>query len=325
VAKEWVESKEEMDFVFESGGQDPVDILDYHLPSAALVIFGVSSLKNMPRAPSIKIKIALASCLLSLVLIPGLSRAESDQAPSSNNSSDINEERKTELFELNDPTILKRKIGLENRFTDLDNGAARFKANLEGLFAMGLSSNIDFGLRLRLPMVVHYFKSNSPGDSDATGLGDIEFAFGPAFRLRKNLRTFFGLETQFNSATNDKLGDDSIILRPLYTLAWSATSFMDAVLNLEYSNSVFEETGQGDTNNLLIAIPITFSLPKSWSLTFEWRGKAIFVNPKEFQNSIRPGVAKAFKKVPVTLFAKFDIPINDARFETRFGFFYYFK
>jgi hypothetical protein len=270
-------------------------------------------------------KIAFAGWLLSLVLIqPGLLRAESAQAPSSNNSSDIIEERKTDLFELDDPTILKRKVGLENRYTDLKDGAARYKAIMEGLYALGLSDNIDFGLRLKIP-IVHYFSSNDPADSDATGLGDIEFAFGPAFRLRKNLRTFFGLETQFNSATNDKLGDDSIILRPLYTLAWSATSFMDAVLNLEYSNSVFEETGQGKTHSLLIAIPITFSLPKLWSLTIEWRGKAIFVAPQEFQNSIRPGVAKAFKKVPITLFAKFDIPINDARFETRFGFFYFFK
>lgn len=278
----------------------------------------------MPLTASKKIKIALASWLLSLALIePGLSRAESDKTPP-NNSSEINEDRKDELFELNDPTILKRKAGLENRYTDLDDGAARYKAIMEGLYAMGLSDNIDFGLRLKIP-IVHYFASDLPGDSDATGLGDIEFAFGPAFRLTKTLRTFFGLETQFNSATNEKLGDDSIILRPLYTLAWKATSFMDAVLNLEYSNSVFEETGQSDTHNLLIAIPITFSLPHLWSLTFEWRGKAIFTDPQEFQNSIRPGVGKAFKRVPISLFAKFDIPIDDARFETRFGFFYFFK
>src|SRR5262245_22735063 len=219
----------------------------------------------MRLTPAKKVKIALAHGLLLLVLIQtGTSKAESDQTPSSSNSSDTNEETKTDLYELDDPTILKRKIGLENRYTDLKNGAARYKANLEGVYAMGLSPDIDFGLRLRIPMVVHYFKSDAPGDSDATGFGDIEFAFGPAFRLRKNLRTFFGLETQFNSATNDKLGDDSIILRPLYTISWSATSFMDAVLNLEYSNSVFEETGQGDTNSLLIAIPITFALPKNW-------------------------------------------------------------
>jgi hypothetical protein len=277
----------------------------------------------MPLAASKKIKIALASWLLLLVLIqPGPSRA--DQAPLFSDSPDIQEERESELFELNDPTILKRKVGLENRFTDLDDGAARYKAIMEGLYAFGLSNNIDFGLRLRVP-IVHYFSSDEPGDSDVTGLGDIEFAFGPAFRLNKKLRTFFGLETQFNSATNENLGDDSIILRPLYTFAWSATSFMDVVFNFEYSNSVFEEPGQGPTNNLLIAIPITFSLPHLWSLTFEWRGRAVFVDPEEFRNSIRPGVSKAFKKVPITLFAKFEIPINDTQFETRFGFFYFFK
>jgi hypothetical protein len=273
-----------------------------------------------------KIKITLASCLLVLVLFqPKASRAESDGTLASNNSSEIIEERKTDLFELNDPTILKRKIGLENRFSDLADGAARYKLNIEGVYAMGLSDNIDFGLRLRIPVLVHYFKSNEPGDSDATGFGDIEFTFGPAFRLKKNLRTFFGLETQFNSASNDKLGDNSIILRPLYTLAWSATSFMDVVLNFEYSDSVFEETGAGPTNDLLITIPITFSVPRLWAFTFEWRGKAVFVDPKEFQNSIRLGVSKGFKKVPITLFAKFEIPINDDRFETRFGFFYFFN
>jgi hypothetical protein len=273
-----------------------------------------------------KIKIELAICLLLLVLIqPEPSRAESDQSPSSNNSSDIKEERKEELFELNDPTIIKRKIGLENRYTDLADGAARYKAIIEGVYGHWLSPNIDFGLRLKIPAIVHYFSSDTPGDSDATGFGDIEFAFGPAFRLRKNLRTFFGLETQFNTATNDKLGDNDITLRPLYTLAWSATSFMDVVLNLEYSDSVYEEQGQNGTNDLLIAIPITFKVPQNWSLTFEWRGRAVFIDPEEFRNSIRPGVAKAFQKVPITLFAKFDIPINDARFETRFGFYYFFR
>ena len=267
----------------------------------------------------------MAAWLLPLLLIPpGLSRAEPGQAPSSGVSSDVQPETKADLYELNDPTILKRKIGLENRYTDLDDGAARYKAIMEGVYAQRLSDDLDIGLRLKIP-IVHYFKSDAPGDSDATGLGDIEFAFGPAFRLRKNLRTFFGVESQFNSATHEKLGDDSVIIRPLYTLAWSAISFMDVVLNLEYSKSIWEEAGQGETHDLLIAIPITFALPHSWSLTLEWRGKAIFVDPKEFRNSIRPGVAKRFKKVPISLFAKFDIPIDDARFETRFGFFYFFQ
>ena len=280
----------------------------------------------MPLTPSKILKIALASFLLAFVLIrPGLSRAESDEIPSFNYSSDVKVERKSDLIELDDPTILRRKVGLENRFTDLANGASRYKANLEGVYAMGLSDNIDFGLRLRVPFIVHYFKSDKPGDADQNGFGDVEFAFGPAFRLNKKLRTFFGLETQFNSGTDDQLGDDSIILRPLYTLAWSATSFMDVAFNFEYSNSVFQETGQGPTNDLLITVPITFSLPHLWSFTVEWRGRAVFVSPEQFRNSIRPGVAKAFKSVPITLFAKFEIPINDTRFETRFGFFYFFK
>jgi len=274
--------------------------------------------------PSNQIKMKFASLLLPalILFLPVLSRAESKQTPSS--TTDINEERKTDLLELDDPTIIKRKVGLENRYTDLDNGAARYKAIMEGVYGIRLTGNIDFGLRLKIP-IVHYFASDTPGDTDASGLGDIEFAFGPAFRLRPNLRTFFGLETQFNTATNDKLGDNSIILRPLYTLAWDATSFMSVVLGFEYSDSVFEEAGQGDTQNLLIFTPITFSAPNLWSFTVEWRGRAVFNNPEEFRNSIRLGLGKSFEKVPISLFAKFEIPINDTQFETRLGFFYFFN
>ena len=87
-----------------------------------------------------------------------------------------------ELEQNDNPTILRRRVWWENEYSDRHRGAWQSKLTLGGLYAFSLSPDHEWGVRLKLPLV---FANGGrvPGADNEAGLGDIEFAFGTAWRL----------------------------------------------------------------------------------------------------------------------------------------------
>jgi hypothetical protein len=136
-----------------------------------------------------------------------------------------------EELELNDnPTILRRRVWWENEYSDRHQGAWQSKLTLGGVYAFSLSPDHEWAVRLKLPLVFANGGRVAGVDNEA-GLGDIEFAFATARRLAPTFRAACGLETKFNTATADALGDGTAQLKPFLAFSWDAARWLTLAPN----------------------------------------------------------------------------------------------
>src|SRR3954468_17937044 len=95
-----------------------------------------------------------------------------------------------DLKQLNDPTILSRRVWLETEWNKFTDHSSIIEETLGGMWAWRISDHQDWAIRLKVPMKFRTGGEDA-GLSDLEGLGDIKLATGTAFRLSKTLR--FGL------------------------------------------------------------------------------------------------------------------------------------
>src|SRR5438309_1413942 len=87
-----------------------------------------------------------------------------------------------DLKELTDPTILTRRVWLEQEWNHFEDGANVVENTLGTLWAWRFSEHQDWAVRLKVP-VTYRVGSDTPGVPDIGGLGDVKVATGTAFRL----------------------------------------------------------------------------------------------------------------------------------------------
>src|SRR6185295_19117726 len=101
-----------------------------------------------------------------------------------------------ELKALEDPTILKRRIWLDTEWNKFRDGSNDLEETVGALWAWPLSTNLDFGVRLKIPYELH-LAGDLPGDFDERGIGDLQTAVGAAIRLNDRWRTGGGVDLRF--------------------------------------------------------------------------------------------------------------------------------
>jgi hypothetical protein len=230
-----------------------------------------------------------------------------------------------ELEQNDNPTILRRRVWWENEYSDLHQGAWRDKLTLGGMYAFSLSPDHELGVRLKLP-VVFANGGRVPGADNETGLGDIEFAFGTAWRLIPTFRAACVLETKFNTATRDALGDGTAQLKPTLAFSWDTARWLTLAPNFVYNDSVAAEPGAADVSNLETNVPFIFLLPDRWSMTVEYKGKIDFERANEYSTRLKVGTGKLLAGW-TQVFASMEVPLEAAtdNFQVTVGMNFFFQ
>jgi hypothetical protein len=230
-----------------------------------------------------------------------------------------------ELEQNDNPTILGRRVWWENEYSNLHRGAWQHKLTLGGLYAFSLSPDHEWGVRLELPLV-YVNGGRVPGADNDAGLGDIELAVGAAWRLAPRFRAGCGLETKFNTATPDALGDGTIQLKPLVATSWDAAGWLTVAPNSTYNDSVATERGASDVSNLELNFPFIFLLPRRSSLTVEYKGKVDFEHDDAYSSTLKIGAGKLLTGW-MQLYASTEAPLgpDPANFRVTVGMNYFFE
>ena len=224
-----------------------------------------------------------------------------------------------------DPTIIKPRIWLDTEWNKFKDGSSNIQPTAAELWSWRISSNQDWGVRLKVPLVIHV-AGNDPGDSDAQGLGDIKLAAGTAYRVSETWRAGGGLEMRFPSATRDDLGTDVWRLQEFGTIAWDATPWLVLSPTAEYNQSVAREHGGAPQHYLEMYLPATVLLPRRWSVTPRYEAKINFQDDNRWANSGKLTLAKMLDSVPIgfAVSIKKTFDGGDKEFQFNFITTYYF-
>ena len=260
-----------------------------------------------------------------LALIPTLAAwlhaAEPDAI--SNNEQVVSDELK-EIQE--DPSILKRRIWLDTEWNHFKGGSSEVIPTSAALWSWPVSTNQDWGVRIKVPLELHV-AGDTAGDVDKQGLGDIKLAAGTAYRFSESWRAGGGLEMRFPSATRDDLGNDVWRLQELGAVAWDATRWLTINPSTEYNQSVAEESGGAPQHYLEMYFPVSFILPRHWSVTPRYRAKIDFENDNRWTNYAKLAVAKQLDDPPIGFSISIEKPFQGGgtkEFQVNFITTYYF-
>jgi hypothetical protein len=232
---------------------------------------------------------------------------------------------KRELTELEDPTIFVRRVWLETEWNKYTDGSSHVEETLGGFWAWPISTNQDWGVRLKVPYEWHTAAEGS-GQSDEQGLGDIKVAAGTGFRLSETWRAAGGLELRMPTAEQD-LGNNVWQLQEIGAVAWDATRWLTLSPSAEYNQSVAEEHDGSPQHYLEVYFPATFLLPHQWAVTPRYEIKANFENGDYLTHSAKLVLAKQFNKLPLGLAVsvKRQFDGGSKEFQANFIFTYFFN
>jgi hypothetical protein len=230
-----------------------------------------------------------------------------------------------ELKGLGDPTILKRRLWLETEWNKFRDGSHTVEETLGGLWAWRVAERQDWGVRLKVPYIWHV-AGEGVGDSDANGLGDLQFATGTAFHLGQSWRAAGGLELRTPTAQHD-LGDNVWRLQEFGALAWDATRWLTLSPSAEYNQSLAELHSTSPQHYLEMYFPATFLLPRSWSVSPRYELKVDFEKANYVTHSAKLLVAKQLNTPPLgfALSLKRSFDSGQREFQVNFVLTYYFQ
>ena len=144
-----------------------------------------------------------------------------------------------DLKELNDPTILSRRVWFEKEWNHFEDSSNVVEDTFGALWAWRLSDTTDWAVRLKLP-VKYRFGSDNPDVSDIGGLGDIKVATGAAARLSDNFRIGGGLDLELPTGRHE-LSDNAWRIQEFVAFGWDITPTFTFSPSVEYNQSLSTE------------------------------------------------------------------------------------
>jgi len=229
-----------------------------------------------------------------------------------------------DLKELNDPTILSRRVWLETEWNKFENGTNIIEETFGAMWAWRVSENQDWAVRLKLPFKFRF--GDTPGVSDIEGLGDIKFAVGTAWRLSETFRIGLGVDLQTPTGRSE-LSDNNWRLQEFGAIGWDITSWLTFSPSFEYNQSLAEEGPTAPSHFLEAFFPFTFILPHKWAITLGYENKTDFENDNYVTHRGKIQVAKELENIPLSfaLSAKRDFDSGEKEFQVNFVISYYFR
>jgi hypothetical protein len=260
---------------------------------------------------------------LTLGVIAGFRGANLEAAKEAGTSSD--QVPAADLKELNDPTVLIRRVWLETEWNKFTDGASTVEETTGTLWAWRVSENQDWAVRLKLP-VKFRVGSDDPNVPDIGGLGDVKVATGTAFRLSKTFRVAAALDLEMPTGRHD-LSDNVWRFQEIGALGWDITPWLTFSPSFEYNESVAEEGTAQPLNFLETFFPFTIILPHKWAVIAGYENKMDFENDNYVTNRAKIAIAKELESIPLSFYlqAKRDFDSGEKEFQINFVVTCYFR
>jgi hypothetical protein len=218
-----------------------------------------------------------------------------------------------DLKSQNDPTILTSYVWGEAEWSNNRHDGHSLEVTLGGRKGWHISHRQDWAMQLEIPHL-----SQSTGDADDHGLGDIRVTVGTAFHLNKSWRAAAGLELAMPTA-GDSLGGDVWRLREIAAVAWDAAPWLTFSPQAKYSHSIAREHGAAPVRYLELYLPATILLPNRWSTTARYEAKLDFEN-NFVTHSGKLSVGKQFDHPKIGLGLSLKVPFNSPSNEYQLNF-----
>ena len=260
---------------------------------------------------------------LTLGVIVGFSGANLEAARQAGTSSD--QVPAADLKELNDPTVLIRRVWLETEWNKFTDGTSIAEETAGTLWAWRVSENQDWAVRLKLP-VKFRVGSDDPNVPDIGGLGDVKVATGTAFRLSKTFRVGAALDLEMPTGRHD-LSSNVWRFQEIGALGWDITPWLTFSPSFEYNESVAEEGSAQPLNFLETFFPFTIILPHKWAVTAGYENKTDFENDNYVTHRAKIAIAKELESIPLSFYlqAKRDFDSGEKEFQVNFVVTCYFR
>lgn len=261
--------------------------------------------------------------LLTVGVIAAIFAATPSAAHAASTSSD--EIPEAALKELNDPTVLTRRVWLETEWNKFTDGTHVVEETLGALWAWRLSQNQDWAVRVKLPAKFRV-GSDVPGVSDIGGFGDVKLATGTAFRLNKTWRIGGGVDLALPTGRQE-LSDNLWRVQEFAVVAWDIAPWLTFSPSFEHNHSVAEEGSTPSSHFLESFFPFTIILPHKWAVIVGYENKTDFENDNYVTHRAKLGIAKELESVPLSLAlsAKRDFDSGEKEFQVNFVVTYLFR
>mgnify|MGYP003460382644 CR=1 FL=1 len=163
------------------------------------------------------------------------------------------------------PVYGKRRLTTSYDWQDLREG--------ETLQRIRLRMQHPFGTELRYAwqIEVPFENLRSGGESVARGLSDIGTRLSWTFYRTPQLRQSVSLNLQWESAQDDRLGDNATLLQPQYAFSYARSETLVLNGRLTYARSIDRDRGAPVVNRLTFEPSVTFLLPERWSCALATR------------------------------------------------------
>ncbi len=163
------------------------------------------------------------------------------------------------------PVYGKRRFTVSYDWQNLRGGETLQRIRLRLLHPFGTE------LRYAWQIEVPFENLRSGGVSVARGLSDIGTRLNWTFYRTPQLRQTMGLNVQWASAYDDRLGDNATLLQPQYAFSYVRSETLVLNGRLTYSRSIDRDRDGPTVNRLTFEPSVTFLLPERWSCALATR------------------------------------------------------
>ncbi len=228
-----------------------------------------------------------------------------------------------DLKEINDPTILSRRLSLEEEWNHFENDTNTIEDIFITQWAWRLSQNTDWGLRLKLP--VKYRIGSNDDIPNIGGLGDAKLAVGAAARLSETFRLAAGVDLEAPTGRSE-LSDNAWRIQEFVAFGWDIAPWLTFSPSFEYNQSLSTESSGGDIDFLESFAPFTVLLPQKWAVGAGYESKADF-ETDTYTNRGKIFFSKELEHIPLvfSLSAKRDFNGGPKEFQVNFVVSYFFR
>ena len=164
-----------------------------------------------------------------------------------------------------DPTLITQRAMAELSYHDLGGDDTKWRLEPSIRWPVPLQENLALGFQLMTPI-----EWKDAGGEESMGFSDIEFKTGIVGHLNDTLRFGTALNVVFDSAHEDTLGVNALVLRPIAAVRWDVADHINMGMNVEYNFTPRDE-GSDDASALQLEFPVAFKLSKHWSAAVSYK------------------------------------------------------
>jgi hypothetical protein len=211
-----------------------------------------------------------------------------------------------------DPTVLHSRVKVQNEFIEQAFDGSQNTTKLLLSYAFGNAARRDWTVQLDLPLVA-YRAGDLGGAPDATGLGDVEMRIGHVFDGEGHFRWGLGVETQFNTAAQDQLGDGVWRLSPVFVFAVQPGRAFKFQTTTQFDQSITREDGVSEQQDLKVKPSVTWHLPEKFYAYVESELKWDVQDDGRFGAKLKFEIGRGFgARGEWVLNARYEMPLTES-------------